>query len=98
MWLPDENREGYDAGRVMTYASNLKGRLLLYYGTAVATCTSNSSSSFAPSNRREELRGQVGPDLPHGSVNNQRMMEFFIDNLVVQRTQGTPVSVPGSDD
>jgi dipeptidyl-peptidase-4 len=26
---------------------------------------------------------QVGPDLPHSGVNQQRMMEFFIENLVV---------------
>jgi dipeptidyl-peptidase-4 len=86
MWLPDENREGYDAGRVMTYASNLKGRLLLYYGTA--------DNNVHPSNSLQLIRAlqqagksfevQVGPDLPHGSVNNQRMMEFFIDNLVVR--------------
>jgi hypothetical protein len=26
---------------------------------------------------------QVGPDLPHTPVNGQRMMEFFIENLVM---------------
>ena len=26
---------------------------------------------------------QVGPDQGHSNVNQQRMMEFFIDNLVV---------------
>src|SRR6266851_2082423 len=34
MWIPEENKEGYDRGSVMTYASNLRGRLLVYYGTA----------------------------------------------------------------
>src|SRR5437868_6757321 len=34
MWTPQENKAGYDAGSVMTYANNLKGRLMLYYGTA----------------------------------------------------------------
>ena len=34
MGLPDENKAGYEAGSAMTYARNLKGRLMLYYGTA----------------------------------------------------------------
>ena len=27
---------------------------------------------------------QVGPDQGHSGVNQQRMMEFFIDNLIVR--------------
>ncbi|HEV2471299.1 MAG TPA: DPP IV N-terminal domain-containing protein, partial [Chthonomonadales bacterium] len=34
MWLPQENKEGYDAGSAMTYAKNLKGRLMIYFGTS----------------------------------------------------------------
>jgi dipeptidyl-peptidase 4 len=34
MWLPQENREGYDAASAMNYVERLKGRLMLYYGTA----------------------------------------------------------------
>jgi len=34
MWIPQENQAGYDAASAMTYAKDLKGRLLLYYGTA----------------------------------------------------------------
>jgi dipeptidyl-peptidase-4 len=34
MWMPQENKAGYDAGSAMTYAKDLKGRLLIYYGTA----------------------------------------------------------------
>ena len=34
MWMPQENKAGYDAGSAMTYAKDLKGRLMLYYGTA----------------------------------------------------------------
>src|SRR5688572_7080185 len=29
-----ENKTGYDAGSLMTYADKLKGRLMLYWGTA----------------------------------------------------------------
>ncbi|MGH9374477.1 MAG: DPP IV N-terminal domain-containing protein, partial [Vicinamibacterales bacterium] len=34
MWIPQENASGYEAGSAMTYVKNLKGRLMLYYGTA----------------------------------------------------------------
>ena len=34
MWIPQENKAGYDAGSAMTYAKDLKGRLMLYWGTA----------------------------------------------------------------
>ena len=33
MWIPQENAKGYAAGSAMTYANNLKGRLMLFYGT-----------------------------------------------------------------
>ena len=31
---PQENKEGYDAGSAVVHAADLKGRLMLYYGTA----------------------------------------------------------------
>ena len=34
MWIPQENKPGYDAGSAMTYADSLRGRLMLYFGTA----------------------------------------------------------------
>jgi dipeptidyl-peptidase-4 len=86
MWLPDENRAGYDAGSAMTYARDLKGRLMLYYGTA--------DNNVHPSNMMQlisELQRagksfdlQVGPDRGHSGINTDRMMEFFIENLIMQ--------------
>ena len=85
MWIPEENKEGYDAGSAMTYANNLKGRLLIYYGTA--------DNNVHPSNAMQLIKAlqqagksfevQVGPDQGHSNVNPQRMMEFFIENLVI---------------
>jgi dipeptidyl-peptidase 4 len=85
MWIPEENKEGYDSGSAMTYANNLKGRLLLYYGTA--------DNNVHPSNTLQLIKAlqqagksfevQVGPDAGHSNVNPQRMMEFFIENLVM---------------
>jgi dipeptidyl-peptidase-4 len=86
MWTPDENKAGYDAGSAMTYARDLKGRLMLYYGTA--------DNNVHPSNMMQlisELQKagksfdlQVGPDRGHSGINADRMMEFFIENLIVK--------------
>jgi len=32
---------------------------------------------------------QVGPDRGHSGINQDRMMEFFIENLVLQPAAGT---------
>ena len=86
MWTPEENKAGYDAGAAMTYAADLKGRLLIYYGTA--------DNNVHPSNALQLIKAlqqagksfevQVGPDQGHSNVNQQRMMEFFIENLVMR--------------
>jgi dipeptidyl-peptidase-4 len=86
MWIPQENKAGYDAGSAMTYVKDLRGRLLLYYGTA--------DNNVHPSNSLQLIQAlqqagksfdlQVGPDLGHTGVNQQRMMEFFIENLVLR--------------
>lgn len=84
MWIPQENAAGYDAASAMTYVKNLKGRLLLYFGTA--------DNNVHPSNTLQLIQAlqaagksfdlQVGPDREHTAVNTDRMMEFFIENLV----------------
>jgi dipeptidyl-peptidase-4 len=96
MGLPDENRAGYEAGSAMTYARNLKGRLMLYYGTA--------DNNVHPSNAMQLISAlqqagksfdvQVGPDRPHSGINADRMMEFFIDNLVVRPAFHSPTVQP----
>ncbi len=85
MWIPQENGAGYDAGSAMTYVKALEGRLLLYYGTA--------DNNVHPSNTLQLIQAlqgagksfdlMVGPDLEHSGVNTDRMMEFFIENLIV---------------
>jgi dipeptidyl-peptidase 4 len=85
MWIPQENEEGYKAGSAMTYGKDLKGRLLLYWGT--------SDNNVHPSNslqmiRELAARGKsfdiaVGPDAGHSGVNATRMWEFFVDNLIL---------------
>jgi dipeptidyl-peptidase-4 len=70
----------------MTYAKNLKGRLMLYYGTA--------DNNVHPSNMMQLINAlqqagksfevQVGPDRGHSGINSDRMMEFFIENLIMR--------------
>ncbi len=83
MWTPEANAAGYDEGSALAYAKVLKGRLLIYYGTA--------DDNVHPTNALQLIKAlgdagksfdvQVGPDEGHGDVNRDRMMEFFIDAL-----------------
>jgi len=94
MWLPDENKAGYDAGAAVTYADKLRGRLILYYGT--------SDNNVHPSNSLQLIKAlqaagksfelQVGPDQGHSGMNQQRMMEFFIENLVLHPAAAAAVT------
>lgn len=98
MWTPEGNKEGYEAGSAMTYADKLNGRLLLYYGTA--------DNNVHPSNSLQLIKAlqaagksfevQVGPDQGHSAVNQQRMMEFFIENLVLHPAASAPAPAPAS--
>jgi dipeptidyl-peptidase-4 len=90
MWLPDENKAGYDAGSLMTYADKLKGRLMLYYGTADNNVHPSNMMQLITSLQRagKSFDVQVGPDRGHSGINTDRMMEFFIENLVM-RNPGT---------
>jgi dipeptidyl-peptidase-4 len=85
MWIPQENPKGYDAGSLPRLAANLRGRLLLYYGTADNNVHQNNSIQLIQALQRagKSIEVQVGPDQPHSGVNPQRMMEFFIENLVM---------------
>ena len=84
MWTPQGNAAGYAAGSAMTYVNAMKGRLLLYYGTA--------DNNVHPSNALQLIQAleragkgfdlQIGADRGHSAVNLERMVEFFVDNLV----------------
>jgi len=86
MWLPTENQAGYDAGNVVTYAKDLRGRLLLYYGTADNNVHQDNTMQLIKELQRQgkSFEVQVGPDQPHSGVNNARMMEFLIENLIMR--------------
>lgn len=86
MWIPQENEDNYRLGSAMAYANDLRGRLMLYYGTA--------DNNVHPSNMMQLVKAlqeagksfevQVGPDRGHSGINQERMMEFFIEHLIVR--------------
>ena len=88
MGLPQENKAGYDAGSALTHVAKLKGRLMLYFGTA--------DNNVHPSNSLQLIRAlqragksfdlQIGPDQGHSGISQPRMMEFFIENLVLAKS------------
>jgi dipeptidyl-peptidase-4 len=94
MWIPQENKAGYELGSAMKYADNLKGRLMLYYGTA--------DNNVHPSNMMQLIAAlqqagksfevQVGPDRGHSGINTDRMLEFFVENLILRAPAATPTS------
>ena len=87
MWIPEENKEGYEIGNAMTYAPKLDGRLLIYYGTADNNVHPTNSMQMiaALQKANKSFEVQVGPDLGHSGVRSDRMMEFFIENLVLNK-------------
>ena len=86
MWIPQENKTGYEAGSAMPYAKDLKGRLMIYYGTADNNVHPANTMQLVEALQRagKSFEVQVGPDRGHSSLNPDRMMEFFIENLVLR--------------
>jgi dipeptidyl-peptidase-4 len=96
MGLPweGENKAGYEAGSAMQYAKDMKGKLLLFFGTA--------DNNVHPSNTYQFTRAldwvgksyemAVGTDQGHAGVNFSRMLEFFVDHLIVNRKNGAQLA------
>ncbi|GIV03494.1 MAG: peptidase S9 [Fimbriimonadales bacterium] len=87
MWIPQENEEGYRNGSAMTYAANLKGALMLFHGTADDNVHLANSVQLIQALQRagKSFEVQLGPDQGHAGIRFERMMEFFIENLVMKR-------------
>ena len=97
MGLPQQNKAGYDAGSAITHAKDLKGKLLLYYGTADNNVhPSNTLQLIAALERAgKSYELQVGPDKGHTGVNSSRMIEFFMDNLVLKPAANVKAAAAG---
>jgi len=85
--LPQTDKAAYDRAAVLTHVDGLQGDLLIYYGS--------SDDNVHPQNALQLIRAlqaagksfevQVGPDRGHTSMDQTRMMEFFIQKLVLDR-------------
>ncbi len=86
MWIPQENKEGYEAGNAMNLVDKLKGRLMIYYGTADNNVHPSNSMQLIQALQKagKSFEVQVGPDMGHSGLRQDRMMEFFIENLVLR--------------
>ena len=86
MDLLENNPEGYEAARLMNYAKNLEGKLMIYCGTSDNNVHPSNSLQLIQALQKEgkSFEVQVGPDRGHTAVNFFRMMEFFIQNLVLK--------------
>jgi dipeptidyl-peptidase 4 len=83
--LPAAEPAVYDAAAVLSYIDRMTGHLMLYFGT--------SDDNVHPKNAMQLIRAlqqkgksfevQVGPDRGHTSMEQRRMMEFFIERLGV---------------
>lgn len=87
MWIPQENKEGYEAGNAMNFADMLQGRLMIYYGTADNNVHPNNAMQLiqALQKANKSFEVQVGPDAGHSGIRPDRMMEFFIENLIMKQ-------------
>ncbi len=92
LWTPQENKAGYDAGSAVALADKLKGRLMLYYGTADDNVHPSNTLQLVKALKRagKSFELQVGPDAGHSSITRDRMMEFFIENLVTANPSARP--------
>ncbi|MGE3820404.1 MAG: DPP IV N-terminal domain-containing protein, partial [Isosphaeraceae bacterium] len=86
MWTPQGNEKGYKAGSALTYVDKLQGRLMLFYGTADNNVHPSNTMELVQALQRagKSFELQVGPDLGHSGLRPDRMMEFFIERLVME--------------
>jgi dipeptidyl-peptidase-4 len=84
MWIPQENAKGYDEGSCMKYAASLKGDLMLFYGTVDNNVHPANTHQLVRSLQRagKSFQVQIGPDQGHTGLNQERMLEFFIQSLM----------------
>jgi dipeptidyl-peptidase-4 len=85
MGLMPDDKAGYDAGSAVQLAGNLKGWLMVYYGTSDDNThpTNTLQVIAALQAARKYFEVQVTPDVGHSGVNYNRMLEFFIERLVL---------------
>ena len=86
MRTPKRTRPATTPAAPWTHAGKLKGRLMLYYGTADNNVHPSNTLQLIQALQRagKSFELQVGPDVGHSPISRDRMMEFFIESLVLE--------------
>lgn len=97
LWIPQEAQEAYDQVKLMTYAAQLQRPLMIYYGTADDNVHPSNALQLiqALQDAGKSFEVQVGPDDGHTALNRERMIEFFMRNLVLQKPAKLGATSPG---
>jgi dipeptidyl-peptidase-4 len=84
MNTPQDNPDGYKAGSTMKYVKNLKGKLLLYYGTMDNNVhPANTHQLVAALNKEGKLYDMlVEPDKGHIGLDDKRTFAYFCEHLL----------------
>ncbi len=86
MWIPQENKEGYEAGNDANFAKDLQGpaAALLRHGRQQRASEQLDAAHHARCSRPARAsRCRSGPTRATAASTSGRMMEFFIENLVM---------------
>lgn len=83
MDLLDNNKEGYDAGSAMKHASQLSGKLMLFYGTSDDNVHPMNTFQIAAALNRagKNYDVAIGPDQGHVYWSQDRIWEYLFDFL-----------------
>jgi dipeptidyl-peptidase 4 len=96
MGLPwdGENKAGYEEGSAMKYAKDMKGKVLLFFGSADNNVHPSNTYQFTKALDRvgKSYEMAVGTDQGHAGVNFSRMLEFFVDHLIINRKDGAKLA------
>lgn len=81
----NENKSGYDAGSAMSYVADLKGRLMLFYGSADNNVHPSNTLQLTQALQRAGKRFDmlVGTDVGHAGIPSNRLWEYFIEHLIL---------------
>ena len=103
MGLPtdEDNLKGYEKGAAVTYAKDLAGRLMLYYGTADNNVHPSNTLQLVQALQRagKSFDLMAGPDEGHSGIDANLMWEYFVDNLILAKetnNKRAPLSGPSA--
>jgi dipeptidyl-peptidase-4 len=85
--LPASSPAAYDRSAPLSYVSRLEGDLLIYYGTSDDNVHPKHALHLIKALQAagKSFEVMVGPDRGHTSMDQTRMMEFFIERLILDR-------------